>query len=194
MFRTIPATKVKPLVIFKPFAVDTWCTILLLVVIIVFVLSFILKLERAGDYSYSISVLVAIGSLCQQGMLIKCFSIIIDNITLMCNYLILILGFPALSDQSASRMALIQITVFGLLVYNYYSAAIVSARLNEPLQKMNDSLYSLAHSKMYLGAEQNVFFDFLLRVMTCTDTEAYKRYLSVFFVFTKISILLECQT
>lgn len=40
----------------------------------------------------------------------------------------------------------------------------MSARLNEPLQKMNDSLYSLAHSKMKLAAEKNVFFNFLLRV------------------------------
>ncbi|EFN83418.1 hypothetical protein EAI_02237 [Harpegnathos saltator] len=150
MFRTIPAMKMKPWVILKPFAVDTWCTILALVVIIVFVLSFILKLERAGDYSYSISVLVAIAALCQQ-------------------------GFPSLSEQSASRVALIQITVFGLLVYNYYSAAIVSARLNEPLQKMNDSLYSLVHNKMTLGAEQNVFFNFLLR-NTRPDVQYFKNY------------------
>lgn len=40
----------------------------------------------------------------------------------------------------------------------------MSARLNEPLQKMNDSLYSLAHSKMQMAAEKNVFFNFLLRV------------------------------
>jgi len=79
-------------------------------------------------------------------------------------YIILRLGFPSLTDKSASRIALIQITVFGLLVYNYYSAAIVSARLNEPLHKMNDSLYSLGHSKMELAAEKNIFFDFLLRV------------------------------
>lgn len=67
MFRTIPATKMKPWVILKPFAMDTWCTILALVVIIIFVLSFILKLERASDYSYSVSALVAIAALCQQG-------------------------------------------------------------------------------------------------------------------------------
>jgi hypothetical protein len=71
---------------------------------------------------------------------------------------------PSFADHTASRIALIQVTVFGLLVYNYYSAAIVSARLNEPLDKMNDSLYSLAHSKMPLAAEKNIFFNFLLRV------------------------------
>jgi len=71
---------------------------------------------------------------------------------------------PSFTDHTASRIAFVQVTVFGLLVYNYYSAAIVSARLNEPLDKMNDSLYSLAHSKMILAAERNVFFNFLLRV------------------------------
>lgn len=73
-------------------------------------------------------------------------------------------GVPSFTDQTASRIAFIQITVFGLLVYNYYSAAIVSARLNEPLEKMNDSLYSLVRSKMPLAAEENIFYDFLLRV------------------------------
>ncbi|KYN18293.1 Glutamate receptor [Trachymyrmex cornetzi] len=138
MFRTIPATKMKPWIILKPFAADTWYSIILIVVITILILSCILKLERADDYGCSISALIAVAALCQQ-------------------------GFPSLSNQSASRIALIQITVFGLLVYNYYGAAIVSARLNEPLQKMNDSLYSLAHSKMQMAAEKNVFFNFLLR-------------------------------
>nr|XP_012233009.1 PREDICTED: uncharacterized protein LOC105678338 [Linepithema humile] len=138
IFRTIPAMKMKPWVLLKPFAADVWCLIFVLVIIIVILLSFILKLERADDYSCSISALVAIAALSQQ-------------------------GFPYFNDLSASRVALIQITVFGLLVYQYYSAAIVSARLNEPLHKMNDSLISLAHSGMKLTAEQNVFFNFLLR-------------------------------
>lgn len=75
-------------------------------------------------------------------------------------------GFPYFNDLSASRVALIQITVFGLLVYQYYSAAIVSARLNEPLHKMNDSLIALAHSGMKVAAEKNVYYNFLLRVNT----------------------------
>ncbi|XP_012534656.2 ionotropic receptor 75a [Monomorium pharaonis] len=141
MFRTIPAMKMKPWIILKPFAADTWYMIVVIVVITIFILSCILKLERAEDYSCSISALITVAALCQQ-------------------------GFPTLTDQSASRIAFIQILIFGLLVYNYYSAAIVSARLNEPLQKMNDSLYSLAHSKMQMAAEENIFFDFLLRKKT----------------------------
>jgi len=54
----------------------------------------------------------------------------------------------------------------------------VSARLNEPLHKMNDSLYSLAHSKMQLAAEQSVFFNFLLRVKACAKiaTQYFEAY------------------
>lgn len=67
MFRTIPAMKMKPWVILKPFASDTWYTILALVVIIVFIMSFILKFERAEDYSCSVTALVAVAALSQQG-------------------------------------------------------------------------------------------------------------------------------
>ncbi|XP_071565025.1 ionotropic receptor 75a-like isoform X2 [Temnothorax nylanderi] len=150
MFRTIPATKMKPWIILKPFAADTWYMIIVMVMVAILILSCILKLERANDYGCSISALITVAALCQQ-------------------------GFPSLSDQSASRIALIQITIFGLLVYNYYGAAIVSARFNDPLQKMNDSLYSLAHSKMQLAAEKNVFFDFLLRNQR-PDVQYFKPY------------------
>lgn len=67
MFRTIPAMKIKPWIILKPFAADTWYMIIVIVVIIVLILSFILKLEHASDYGYSISALIAVASLCQQG-------------------------------------------------------------------------------------------------------------------------------
>jgi len=42
--------------------------IVVLVIIIVILLSFILKLERADDYSCSISTLVAVAALSQQGI------------------------------------------------------------------------------------------------------------------------------
>ena len=71
MFRTIPAIKVKPWVILKPFAADVWCLIFVLCVIIALLLSFILKLERADDYSCSISALVAVGALSQQGTYLR---------------------------------------------------------------------------------------------------------------------------
>lgn len=60
--------KMKPWIILKPFAADVWWLIVVLVIIIVILLSFILKQERADDYSCSISALVAVGALSQQGI------------------------------------------------------------------------------------------------------------------------------
>jgi len=70
MFRTIPATKMKPWIILKPFAVDTWYMIIVIVMITILILSFILKLERAEDYGCSISALITVAALCQQGDLL----------------------------------------------------------------------------------------------------------------------------
>lgn len=69
MFRTIPAMKMKPWIILKPFAEDTWYMIVVIVVITVVILSCILKLERADDYGCSISALITVAALCQQGIL-----------------------------------------------------------------------------------------------------------------------------
>lgn len=77
---------------------------------------------------------------------------------------ILITGLPFISNQSSSRVAFFHTMIFGLLVYNYYSAAIVSSRLNAPLDKMNDSLYSLVKSKMSLAAFKDIYFSVLLQV------------------------------
>lgn len=67
MFRTIPAMKMKPWIILKPFAADTWYMIIVIVVVIILILSFTLRLEHASDYSYSISALITVAALCQQG-------------------------------------------------------------------------------------------------------------------------------
>lgn len=69
MFRTEPAMKVKPWIMLKPFAEDTWYMIIVMVVITILILTCILKLERADDNGYSISALIAVAALCQQGTL-----------------------------------------------------------------------------------------------------------------------------
>lgn len=75
-----------------------------------------------------------------------------------------ITGLPFFNNQFSSRIAFLQTMIFGLLVYNYYSAAIVSSRLNAPLDKMNDSLYSLINSRMKLAAYKDIYFNILLHV------------------------------
>ncbi|XP_025075693.1 uncharacterized protein LOC105433379 [Pogonomyrmex barbatus] len=87
MFRTIPAMKMKPWIILKPFAADTWYMIIVIVVVTILILSCILKLERANDYGCSISALITVAALCQQGTyddddmtMIYCFPVIIMSI------------------------------------------------------------------------------------------------------------------
>lgn len=66
-----------------------------------------------------------------------------------------------------SRIVLLQTMIFSLLLYNYYSASIVSARLSEPLEKINDSMNELAKlSNFKYGAEKSLFFQSYITVIT----------------------------
>ena len=53
----------------------------------------------------------------------------------------------------SGRISLLFLLVFGVMLANYYSASVVSARLSEPPDKMNDSLYSLAKSHIPVASE-----------------------------------------
>lgn len=55
--------------------------------------------------------------------------------------------------------------IFSLLIYNYYSASVVSARLSEPLEKINDSLNELGKLEdVKLGAEWTFYFNSYIKV------------------------------
>lgn len=56
-------------------------------------------------------------------------------------------------NRIAGRMAFLLLLFLGVLLSNYYGASVVSTLLNEPENKMNDSLYSLAKSHMTLSSE-----------------------------------------
>ncbi|XP_043525262.1 uncharacterized protein LOC122536725, partial [Frieseomelitta varia] len=149
MFLTKPSLKVDMNIIFRPFSRNVWYVIFLLIIIIIFVLWMILKLEtHVADYG--ITVLITVAALCQQGL-------------------------PFISTQFSSRVVFLHTLIFGLLVYNYYSAAIVSSRLNVPLDKMNDSLYSLVKSKMKLAAYKDIYFNYLLRY-PADDVQYFAKY------------------
>ncbi|KAG7204595.1 hypothetical protein KM043_005014 [Ampulex compressa] len=150
IFRTVPSSKVTVNMILKPFSSEAWFMIVVLLIVTILVLSLMLKIENGNKNDYVLSALISFAALCQQGS-------------------------PSLADKLASRVALLQIMLFGLLVYNYYSAAIVSSRLNTPLNKMNDSLYSLIRSGMKLAAEKNVFFDVILRIPSA-DVQHFRGY------------------
>lgn len=55
-------------------------------------------------------------------------------------------------------------------MYNYYSASIVSARLSEPLDMMEDSVTVLADSNLKIAAEAVPYLNYFLYVRIFLDT------------------------
>lgn len=49
-------------------------------------------------------------------------------------------------------------------MYNYYSASVVSARLDEPIYKINDSLVEMAKMGMGMASERMVYLEFFFKV------------------------------
>lgn len=66
--------------------------------------------------------------------------------------------------QLSTRVAFLSMIVSSLLIYNYYSASVVSVRLNEPIFKMNDSLIELSKSNFKFSSEWVVYFEFIMKV------------------------------
>ncbi|KAF3421431.1 hypothetical protein E2986_11280 [Frieseomelitta varia] len=105
------------------------------------VLIIFLRLEgvRAPMEIYGLSVLLTIGALSQQGS-------------------------AFVPTRCASRIAFLQALLFSLLILNYYSASVVSNRLRNKGEKMNDSLISLAKSNMKFAAEYTPYIRSFLQV------------------------------
>ncbi|XP_076178932.1 ionotropic receptor 75a isoform X2 [Ptiloglossa arizonensis] len=149
MFLTIPSAKVDMKSIFRPFESNVWYMICLLSIIIILILWTMLKLDEDSDYGETILIIVA--AISQQGL-------------------------PFRSNQFASRVAFFQTMIFGFLVYNCYSAAIVSSRLrHSPSDKMNDSLVSLVKSKLKLTANTDIFFNILINSPR-PDVQNFKKH------------------
>ena len=79
-------------------------------------------------------------------------------------------------EKISTRIVFIHVLIFSLLTYNYYSASIVSVRLNEPIFKINDSLNELAKTDLTLGSEPMIYFDFLIKSLPPWEyVEFYKK-------------------
>lgn len=64
----------------------------------------------------------------------------------------------------STRIAFLVIMLFSLLIYDYYSACVVSARLSEPIMKLEDSLIDLAKTDLRFASEPMIYFEFLMKV------------------------------
>ncbi|XP_076295305.1 ionotropic receptor 75a-like [Lasioglossum baleicum] len=141
MFRTISSTKIKPAQFLKPLSVKVWYGVLSMIVIVMSILIIFIRLEgvREPADNYGLSVLLTIGALSQQGS-------------------------AFVPTRCAARIAFLQILLFSTIILNYYSASVVSNRLKNKGEKMNDSLISLAKSGMKLAVEPTPYVRSFLQV------------------------------
>ncbi|XP_032671693.1 ionotropic receptor 75a-like [Odontomachus brunneus] len=140
LFRTISSANLKTEQFLRPLNIKVWYLILCMIVISALILAILLKREGIHDMKegYGISVLLAIGALSQQCAVVVPY-------------------------HYAGRIAFLQIMLFSLLILNYYSASVVSDRLKNRAQKMNDSLIDLANSHLRIAAEPTPYLRTFLK-------------------------------
>lgn len=68
-------------------------------------------------------------------------------------------------SRLSTRITFFSTLLFSLLMYNYYSASVVSARLDEPIFKINDSLEELGKLRMKMASEQMFYLSFYFAVI-----------------------------
>ncbi|XP_012138588.2 ionotropic receptor 75a-like [Megachile rotundata] len=141
MFRTISSTKMKPTQFLQPLSVKVWYVMSAMIIIVTTTLIILIKIEGVSGPAeiYGLSVLLTIGALSQQGS-------------------------AFVPGRFAGRIAFLHTLIFSVLILNYYSASIVSNRLKNKGEKMNDSLINLSKSNMKLAAEPTPYIRSFLQV------------------------------
>ncbi|KAK9300689.1 hypothetical protein QLX08_006721 [Tetragonisca angustula] len=138
MLLSTSTKKIKLEIFLKPFTRQTWYVFAAFGLFSIFVMKIIMNREDIGKREkYSGAVVLSVGILSQQGA----------------NFL---------PKRLPSRIALFQITIHSWIMYNYYSASIVSARLSEPLDMMEDSVTVLADSNIRIAAEAVPYLNYFL--------------------------------
>lgn len=66
--------------------------------------------------------------------------------------------------HASTRMVALTILTFSYILYNYYSASIVSNRLSEIIPKINDSLNELSKLSIPMSSEPMKYFEFYIAV------------------------------
>lgn len=93
----------------------------------------------ADENSWIISLLITISAFCQQGTSIVPY-------------------------YSVGRLVLLNLMLFAVLLYNYYTSSIVSSLLSEPPETLK-TIMDLAKSKLAIGIENLVYVNTLFEVI-----------------------------
>ena len=67
-------------------------------------------------------------------------------------------------EYLSGKLAVFHILFFGLLLNNYYMAAVVSVRVKTPITKINDSLNELKKLDMICASQSLIYTDYYLKV------------------------------
>jgi len=168
LFRTISSTTTRARQFLQPLSVKVWYVTFCTIAIATTVLMVLIRQEgiRSVTEGYDISLLLTLGALSQQSAYYG--SILRDHegdrrISLMFSSNIFA-DSVFVPVHYAGRIAFLHIMLFSLLIANYYSASIVSNRLKNQGEKMNDSLISLANSNLKLTAEFTPYIRSILQV------------------------------
>ncbi|KAJ8664943.1 hypothetical protein QAD02_006605 [Eretmocerus hayati] len=139
-FRSPQKSSIRVNEVLGPFEISVWYSNMFLFIVSVWVMSSVLRYESCESriVQCSNSFLMTIGALCQQGSN--------ERIHLI-----------------SSRMAFICIMIYSFLIYNFYSAIIVSTRLNEPISMINDSLTAMARENFKYASHWMPYFELFIK-------------------------------
>lgn len=145
---------------FRPLADQVWFLLFILMSSSIMMLAFIASYEWPDSeiIRLSNSFIIVVGALCQQSKNSPYSS------SLQHAKIFIIAGTTMQINNMSTRITFLSVLIFAYLIYTYYSAGVVSARLNEPIRKINDSLSELAKLPLRFSSEYMVYFDFFMKV------------------------------
>jgi len=204
LFRTISSATTRARQFLQPLNVKVWYVMLCTIAIATTVLMVLIRQEgiRSVTEGYDISVLLTVGALSQQ----SAYSILRDREGFVESFwyfhpistTIFIQSFADsifVPVHYAGRIAFLHIMLFSVLITNYYSASIVSNRLKNQGEKMNDSLISLANSNLKLAAESTPYIRSFLQVIIFLPLFSFGSLLSRYTChLSSVLFLLPCAT
>lgn len=83
-------------------------------------------------------------------------------------------------DRISIRIAFLFTMIFSLLIFTYYSASVVSARLDDSTTRINDSLMQLGKLNLKMATEDMVYFEFFMKVFITLLISKHQYYEAMF--------------
>lgn len=158
IFRSPPESKFDMTLLFKPMQDDCWLCLGFMILLFLgcFLIALSFEFSTGAIGQISDTVLLIICSVCQQGK--------------WCNVQTPVLSFIYNEEKcqnsgtdfkmarNATRSLYLNLVLMCFIIYTYYSASIVSTRLNDSITKINDSLNELSKLNMKMSSEPMLYF------------------------------------